>query len=124
LQLNAAVVEGHKLRLRLEDPGWFNRRTDDLLPDHGHLMHLFMVNLPRIDQVWHLHPERGSDPGEFTQQLPDMPAGRYALYGDIVHANGIAETVTTQLDLPAIQGVPLEGDDAAGGPPIPGAYRI
>jgi hypothetical protein len=41
-----------------------------------------------------------------------MPAGRYALFGDIVHANGIGETVTAQIDLPEIHGVPLTGDDA------------
>ena len=34
-----------------------------------------------------------------------MPAGRYALFGDIVHANGIGETVTAQIDLPEIHGV-------------------
>ena len=38
-----------------------------------------------------------------------MPAGRYALYGDIVHANGIGETVTAQIDLPEIHGRELDG---------------
>jgi hypothetical protein len=43
-----------------------------------------------------------------------MPAGRYALFGDIVHADGLPETAITQLTLPDIQGRPLTGDDAAG----------
>ncbi len=120
LQFNT-TVQGNQLLLRLVDPGWLNRRTDDLLPDHNHLMHLYTVRLPQMERVWHLHPERRED-GLFTQQLPAMAAGRYALYGDIVHANGVPETVTANIDLPAIPGTPLTGDDAAGeAPPLSAA---
>jgi hypothetical protein len=115
LQLNARL-DGSRLVLRLEDPGWLNRRTDDLLPDHHHLMHLYAIRLPAMDRVLHLHPERG-DGDEFVQQLPDLPAGRYALYGDIVHANGLPETATAEIDLPAVSGRPLSGDDAAADAP-------
>jgi hypothetical protein len=111
LGLSASVADGSVLVLRLDDPGWLNRRTDDLLPDHGHLMHLYVVRVPDLDLVWHLHPER-NEGGDFLQQLPPMPAGRYALFGDIVHANGLPETAVTQLTLPAIEGHPLTGDDA------------
>jgi hypothetical protein len=121
LTLNASVADGNRLLLRLDDPGWLNRRTDDLLPDHGHLMHLYVIRIPGMDLVWHLHPE-GNDSGDFVQQLPTMPAGRYALFGDIVHANGLPETAVAQLSLPAIEGRPLTGDDAAGAaPPIAAA---
>ena len=112
LQLKASVT-GSRLSLQLENPEWLNRETDDLLPDHGHLMHLYVIRVPAMDRVWHLHPERGAD-GDFTQQLPDMPAGRYALFGDVVHRNGLAETATTQLNLPEIKGALLTGDDAGG----------
>jgi hypothetical protein len=111
-------VEGSRMTLALEDPGWLGRRTDDLLPDHGHLMHLYMLRLPEMDLVWHLHPELDAS-GNFSQQLPSMPAGRYALFGDVVHANGLTETATAEIELPAIAGQPLAGDDAAGvAPPI------
>ena len=113
LTLNASVIDGGRLLLRLDDPGWLTRRTDDLLPDHGHLMHLYVIRVPDMDLVWHLHPERNEN-GDFVQQLPSMPAGRYALFGDIVHANGLPETAVAQLSLPAIEGRPLSGDDAAG----------
>jgi hypothetical protein len=113
--LAAALESPNRLVLKLEDPGWLNRRTDDLLPDHNHLMHLYVIRLPRMDQVWHLHPELAGD-GRFRQLLPDMPSGRYALYGDIVHASGLAETVTTQIDLPEVYGGEPTGDDAASGP--------
>ena len=113
-----ARTEGDRLTLNLKDPGWLTRRTDDLLPDHGHLMHLYVIRIPDMDLVWHLHPERTGD-ASFTQVLPSMPAGRYALFGDIVHENGFPETVTAEINLPAIEGKPLTGDDSGGsGPPL------
>jgi hypothetical protein len=118
LALNASLESGGRLALRLEDPGWLNRRTDDLLPDHGHPMHLYVIRVPAMDLVWHLHPEIDGN-GGFQQQLPGMPPGRYALFGDIVHADGLPETAVTQITLPAVEGRPLSDDDAAGtGPPL------
>jgi hypothetical protein len=113
LELKATVEDGNRLALRLIDPGWLNRRTDDLLPDHNHLMHLYVLRIPAMDLVWHLHPERTGD-DTFAQPLPSMPAGRYALYGDIVHENGLSETAVGQMEVAAINGQPLQGDDAAG----------
>jgi hypothetical protein len=107
-------VDGGKLALQLADPGWLrSRRVDDLVPDHGHLMHLFVVAMPDMQRVWHLHPTE-TGPGAFSLALPDMPAGKYRLYGDVVHATGLAETATAELSLPQISGAPLTGDDAAG----------
>jgi hypothetical protein len=135
LQLNTSL-SGNRLTLRLGEPGWLNRRTDDLLPDHNHLMHLYVVRVPEMDRVWHLHPERQED-GTFVQMLPAMPSGRYGLYGDIVHANGLPETVTADIDVPEIAGTPLRGDDAGGSAaplgqanyassvsPLPNGYRM
>jgi len=119
LQLSATLENGGRLMLHLTDPGWAKwRQVDDLVPDHNHLMHLYVLSLPDMDKVWHLHPDR-VQAGLFAKDLPPMPAGRYALYGDIVHANGLPETLVTELDLPAVVGKPMEGDDSGGaGPPI------
>jgi hypothetical protein len=120
-------VEGDQLVLSLRDPGWLRtRRIDDFLPDHGHLMHLYVVRMPAMDVAYHLHPEMRA-PGEFAQWLPAMEAGRYALYGDVVHENGFPETLTAEIDLPAIQGRPLEGDDSGGplrGGELSDGYRM
>jgi hypothetical protein len=44
------------LALTLTDPGWIgSRRLDDFVPDHGHVMHLFVLS-PSLDRLWHLHP--------------------------------------------------------------------
>jgi hypothetical protein len=123
LQMSATLENsgdsGGRLMLHLTDPGWAKwRKVDDLVPDHNHLMHLYVLSLPEMDKVWHLHPNR-VEAGVFAQDLPPMAAGRYALYGDIVHADGLPETLVTEVTLPAVAGKPLEGDDATGaGPPI------
>lgn len=101
------------LRLGLEDPGWLGRKADDFVPDHNHLMHLYVLRLPAMEQVWHLHPDMTGS-GIFTHRLPPMEAGRYALYADVVHESGLPETLTAEIDLPAIAGKPLEGDDSSG----------
>ncbi len=93
-----------------------SRNNADLLPDHGHLMHLYAIREPGMDAVYHLHPEQVS-PGVLRTALPAMPAGRYRLFGDIVHRSGFPETLTATLDVPAgFQGGALDAEDAAATP--------
>ena len=107
-----SLTPDQRLTLDLSDPGWIgSRRLDDFILDHGHLMHLFVLS-PGLDRLWHLHP-RETATGTFVQPLPPLPAGRYELFGDLVHANGVSETVTGQLETAVIPGVPLSGDDSA-----------
>ena len=106
------VGADRRLSLALFDPGWIaSRRLDDFVADHGHLMHLFVVS-PALDRLWHLHPEE-TETGVFEHPLPDMPAGTYELFADLVHKTGVSETVTGQFETPAINGAPLGGDDSA-----------
>jgi hypothetical protein len=113
LQMTAAL-QGSELDLKLKDPGWLKaRKLDDFIPDHDHLMHLYMIRWPEMDAVFHLHPEQ-TGAGQFRLQLPNVPAGDYRLYADVVHAAGFPETVAGDVKLPAIAGRALSGDDAAG----------
>ena len=106
------VAPDSTLSLSLTDPGWIgSRRLDDFVPDHGHPMHLFVVS-PALDRLWHLHP-REAGVGTFEQRLPPMPGGNYELFADLVHATGVSETVTGQIETAGMQGVPLSGDDSA-----------
>jgi len=105
------AVSSGRLRLDLRDPGWIRSRVlDDFIPDHGHLMHLFIVS-PGLDHLWHLHPDQVAT-GAFDARLPDLPRGHYELFADLVHRTGVSETVTREFDTPAIQGTALTGDDS------------
>jgi hypothetical protein len=78
-------------------------------------MHLYAIRQPGLDVIYHLHPEQ-SEPDEFRVQLPSMPAGDYKLYADVVHEDGLPETLTTAIHLPkwidGSEARPLSGDDA------------
>ncbi len=114
LTMQATVDATNTLHLRIEDPGWLKtRKTDDFVPDHDHLMHLYLISWPRKDVIYHLHPDQVA-PGEFDLKLPSIPRGPYSVYADVVHATGFPETLVTQLYLPNIDGRPLAGDDAKG----------
>ena len=123
LKMTASLSSTGLLTLTLKDSGWlddpswhslFARSLDDFIPDHGHLMHLYLIREPGLDRVYHLHPELEAA-GTFQLQLPSMDSGEYNLYADVVHANGFPETVVSALRLESgLSGRPLEGDDAAG----------
>ncbi len=95
-----------------QDPAW-SKRVDmgEVIPDHNHLMHLFLISTPGMERMWHLHPQR-SDEGAFVEDLPDMPAGHYEVFADIVDKAGFPWTLVGQTDLPQIHGKPMTGDDS------------
>jgi hypothetical protein len=114
LLMTPSLEQGKVLDLKLNDPGWLKeRKLDDFIPDHNHLMHLYLIRWPAMDVVFHLHPEPVAT-GEFKVELPSVPAGTYHLYADVVHAIGFPETIVGSITLPAIAGRPKAGDDAQG----------
>jgi hypothetical protein len=114
LLMQATLNSSGTLDLRLTDPGWLTtHRMDDLVPDHNHLMHLYMVRQSQMDVIFHLHPQQIA-PGDFQLQLPSMPPGAYMLFADVVHADGFPETAIASLGLPPQTGRVLQGDDAMG----------
>lgn len=95
---------GRALRLEMSNTEWLDRQSGDLIPDHGKLMHLFLVREPSLDSFAHLHPIR-SDADAFEVALPPMPEGRYRVYADVVHKNGLTETLTAETDVPPASGI-------------------
>jgi hypothetical protein len=85
-----------------------------LIPDHGRLMHLFLIREPDGGVFAHLHPERRqqeeTNESVFTARLPALPAGQYKLYADITHESGLTQTLTNSLRIPS----PVAGAGAAG----------
>lgn len=110
-QLHAELQKNGVLQLQLANPNPAppNRfRIDppdrivltDLVPDHGHLMHLFLVRMPDMTSFWHLHPQQTGE-GQFVVELPALPAGQYRIYADIVHHTGFPETQVGTVDVPS-----------------------
>jgi hypothetical protein len=118
--MSATMESGGRLVLRLQDTGFILRfnKMSDLLPDHGHLMHLYVMSAPAMDRVWHLHPDQ-TEPGTFRMNLPAMPAGRYRLFADIVHGSGIPETGAAEIEIPQIAPGAAPGPDDAAGTGLP-----
>jgi hypothetical protein len=84
---------------------------NNLILDHGHLMHLFMIRTPGMDSFWHLHPEPVAG-GFFAEDLPAMPPGRYELFADVVLSSGFPVTMVGNLDVARVTGRTLTGDDS------------
>ena len=70
-----------------------------LVPDHGKLMHMFLVREPGLDAFAHLHPVRRAS-RQFDVMLPPLPAGSYRAYADVTHESGFSQTLTTTVEIP------------------------
>jgi hypothetical protein len=101
LETQAKVqVAGANRVLRIEVPE-FDRGAPPLVPDHGKLMHLFMVREPGLDAFAHLHPVK-VDKKTYSALLPDLPAGRYRFYADVTFETGWSETLTNSVEMPKV----------------------
>ena len=118
---SAAVTrqtDRRSLTVSIRDDRWNGRpnpvsRYNALLPDHGKLMHLFLVREPALDALAHLHPvARTPQALDFDADLPPLPPGRYRVYGDIVHESGYAQTVVSSVELTGADNAASTATDA------------
>jgi hypothetical protein len=114
--VEASLQNTNTLVLKMGFSSWHDRRKqmllDKIIPDHGHLMHLFLLGLPDLDRFYHLHPNQvASD--TFTERLPAVTAGNYAVFADIVRESGFPDTMTARMTLPDVPGNLPIGDDSA-----------
>jgi hypothetical protein len=109
--LNLAITDS--AWLMRNDAAWLRRQGSSglspLIPDHGKLMHMFVVREDKAAFA-HLHPVP-RDSTEFLVTLPALPAGTYLVYGDIVRENGISHTLVSAIDLPASAATTTRGPD-------------
>jgi len=104
----AAVDESggrRTLTLTIDDRRWPPRgnaqtRYNALMPDHGKLMHMFLVREPGLNAFAHVHPVPRQGTTTFDLVLPPLPSGRYRVFGDIVHESGYTQTLVGSAQLP------------------------
>ncbi len=121
---HAAKVRGQNLRLEVQPkaghlefrvggrgfqgPGW------DLVPDHGRLMHAFLIG-PGPEPVFlHLHPEEPIEGGVPRSPIGSLPSGEYEVFLDVTHEMGVVQTLTNRLTVreSVSGGVVTDRDDA------------
>jgi hypothetical protein len=132
--LDVSLEPNGKLLLKMGNSEWHRTRPETvmtaLMPDHGHLMHLFLIREPGVDRFYHLHPQLAlPEPGlhatnaiSFETDLPAIPAGRYQVFADVVRESGFPDTMIAEIDLPDIPGGALTGDNSAAvSSPLPAA---
>lgn len=109
-----AVDSTHRtLTLDVHDTAQFRAIFSPVVPDHGKMMHLFLVSTSGMQAFAHLHPIE-TDSLRFVTELPWMPAGRYLLFGDIATENGLSLTVSNRIEIPAAPSsvTPSDPDDS------------
>jgi hypothetical protein len=114
--VEVSFVAPNSLVLKMGASPWHERRKqmqlDTIIADHGHLMHLFLLRTPEMDEFYHLHPEETAA-GTFATKIPAVGGGSYAVFADIVRESGFPDTMTARIDLRgADKGIPLVGDDS------------
>lgn len=110
---DVSVESGGRLVIRPKspDPIWSREvKMEEIIPDHNHLMHLFLIGSPGLDRMWHLHPDRAGE--LFVDDLPAIPTGHYQVFADIVDKTGFPWTLVGEIDLPQTASKALTGDDS------------
>jgi len=101
--------------LNRNDVGWFRARRiaqpTPLIEDHGKLVHLFVISTDGRTAFAHLHPTT-TDSVTFTAPMPNVPAGTYRVFADIVQASGLTQTLPSAITIPGTRQTGTDNLDA------------
>jgi hypothetical protein len=89
------------LHLEIGKEFFQHNSRNSLIPDHGKLMHLFLVREGSRDAFAHLHPIR-KEGYTFEVALPPLPEGRYDIFCDLTFEGGVSTTATNSIFLPPL----------------------
>jgi len=109
-----SVPGGQLLTLHIDDPRWLGRGWSPLVPDHGKLMHMFLIRDGDFTAFAHVHPVP-ADSSSFEVLVPPVPAGTYRVYADIVDESGFAQTLVDTVAVAAPSDV-APGEESATDP--------
>ncbi len=100
IHASVAATDGDRLlTIAMRDGAWRKGWLAPLMPDHGKLMHLFLIGADNETAIAHLHPLR-VHPDSFVTRIPPVPGGRYLLFGDVLFQNGTQRTLVDTIDVP------------------------
>jgi len=86
------------LRFVIDSLATQSRSWLPIVPDHGKMMHLFLVKRGDLGAMAHLHPV-ALDSIRFEASLPSLPPGEYHVFADIVRESGFTETMVQRVTL-------------------------
>ena len=109
LSVTRADDGGTRLRLAITDSLYVSGGRTPIIPDHGKPVHLFLVREEDSGVFGHLHPAQ-LDRSTFEAPVPDLPAGNYRFFADIVMESGNTQTLTGRFMLGDVAGSTPEGD--------------
>ena len=92
------IIDQNILKLTIDSNSVSTRWLSYAIPDHGKLMHLFLVRKGSMDAFAHLHPVR-IDTLNYEATLPNLPAGKYLVYADIMRYNGFQYTISDSVEI-------------------------
>lgn len=78
---------------------YLTRSLNYIIPDHGKIMHMFLVRSGKLDVFAHLHPQR-LDSAHFETIIPPLPAGEYYVFTDVSRLSGFSETIADTVVIP------------------------
>ena len=111
MRTSVRLVDAERvLTMAITDSLWLTNRFAPLMPDHGKLMHLFLIRADGAvteSVLAHLHPLR-VHPDTFVTRVPPLAAGRYYLFGDVLFQNGAQRTLVDTIEIPVAPVVPGE----------------
>ncbi len=104
-QANSSIKDtesGKKMIFQI-DSSYLKTRPNSLsfkymIPDHGKLIHMFLIREGSLDAFAHVHPTR-IDSLTFELNLPPLPNGKYFVFADIVRGQGFHETIADTLEI-------------------------
>lgn len=100
MDASVKTVDGDRvLTIVITDSLWRSNRSTPIMPDHGKLMHLFLIRADDANSIAHLHPLR-VHPDSFVTRIPALPEGRYLLFGDLLFQSGSQRTLVDTIDMP------------------------
>ena len=85
------------MSIEIVDKLWQQNRMSDIIPDHGKIMHIYLISKD-YETLAHLHPSRTKNDDTFIVKMPPVNFGTYFLYMDVTHATGFSHTMINKIE--------------------------